>query len=156
MAYLAFIRSFSELNDLVFPDTTMTSTRPYLIRAIHEWIIDNGFTPHIVVDTQIQGTEVPMQYVKDGRIVFNLNPTAVQALVMGNERITFRARFSGKIMGVHLPIPSILAIYAKENGQGMNFSQEANEDGADPPTPPPPPPSPPARPSGRPMLKIVK
>jgi len=133
--------------------TTMTSTRPYLIRAIHEWITDNGFTPHIVVDAQVQETEVPMQYVKEGRIVFNLNPSAVQALVMGNEWITFRARFSGKITGVHLPIRAILAIYAKENGQGMSFSQEANEeDAALPPTPPPPP----VRPTGRPILKLVK
>ncbi|CAK0751028.1 stringent starvation protein B [Gammaproteobacteria bacterium] len=129
----------------------MTSTRPYLIRALHEWIIDNGFTPHIVIDAQIQGTEVPTQYVKDGRIVLNLNPSAVQALVMGNEWISFRARFSGRAMAVHLPIRSVLAIYAKENGQGMSFSPNAAEEE----TPPPAPPSPPIR-SGRPVLKIVK
>jgi stringent starvation protein B len=132
----------------------MTSTRPYLIRAIHEWIIDNGLTPHIVVDAQAQGAQVPSQYVKEGRIVLNLNPSAVQALVMGNDWISFRARFSGRVMGIHLPIRSVLAIYAKENGQGMKFSDEFTEEGD---TPPPPPPSPPqTRPSGRPILKVVK
>jgi stringent starvation protein B len=133
----------------------MTSTRPYLIRSLHEWIIDNGLTPYIVVDAQVPETEVPIQYVKDGRIVLNLNPTAVQALVMGNEWISFRARFSGKIVGVHLPIRSILAIYAKENGQGMSFSQEDAVEGEEI-NPPPPPPSTPNRPFGRPNLKLVK
>ncbi|CAK0759770.1 stringent starvation protein B [Gammaproteobacteria bacterium] len=131
----------------------MTSTKSYLIRALHEWIIDNGFTPYIVADAQVQGIEIPMQYVKEGRIVLNLNPTAVQTLVMGNEWISFRARFSGKILGVHLPISSVLAIYAKENGQGMSFSQEPTEEEG---TPQPPPSSSPVRPSGRPILKIVK
>jgi stringent starvation protein B len=145
----------SELSDLYFPLMTsvMTSTRPYLIRAVHEWIVDNGLTPYIVVDAQVQGTEVPSQYVKEGRIVLNLNPTAVQALVMGNEWISFRARFSGKVMGVHLPVRAVLAIYAKENGQGMSFSQEASEEDT---SSPPPPPSPPPRPSGRPNLRVVK
>lgn len=134
----------------------MTSTRPYLIRAIHEWIVDNGFTPYIVVDAQIQGTEVPSNYINsEGKIILNLNPTAVQSLVMGNEWITFRTRFSGKITNVHLPIRSVIAIYAKENGQGMNFPEDPEEEK----NPPPPPSSnthTPSRPSGRPALKVVK
>ncbi|CAK0777932.1 Stringent starvation protein B [Gammaproteobacteria bacterium] len=134
----------------------MTSTRPYLIRALHEWITDNGLTPYIVVDAQAQGTEVPVQYVKEGRIVLNLNPSAVQALVMGNEWISFRARFSGRAMEVQLPIRSILAIYAKENGQGMSFSSESAEEETPPPVSPPPPPPPPQIRPGRPNLKVVK
>ncbi len=132
----------------------MTSIRPYLVRALHEWIIDNDLTPYAVIDAEAQGTEVPLQYVQEGRITLNLTPSAVQDLAMGNEWITFRARFSGKAMGVRLPIRSVLAIYAKENGQGMNFAPEelAEEENAPPPTHP----APPVPRSGRPNLKIVK
>lgn len=131
----------------------MTSSRPYLIRAIHEWISDNNLTPYITVDAQIPGTEVPAQYIKDGLIVLNLSQTAVQALVLGNDWISFRARFSGKVIGVHIPINAVLAIYAKENGQGMSFAPETTA--SDDNSPPPSTPSPPAR-TGRPTLKVVK
>ncbi len=134
----------------------MTAIRPYLVRALHEWIIDNGLTPYVLIDANTQGAEVPTQYVKDGRIILNLSPGAVQDLVMGNEWISFKARFSGRVTGVRLPLRAVLAVYAKENGQGMNFSDEEFPDGES--TPPPVPPSPPAplARSGRPVLKIVK
>jgi len=135
----------------------MTSTRPYLIRALHEWILDNGLTPYIVVDAQTQGVEIPRQHVKEGRIVLNLNPSAVQALVMGNEWISFRARFSGRAMEVQLPVRSVLAIYAKENGQGMSFPPDSVEEETTPPVPPPsPPPTTPQIRPGRPNLTVVK
>ena len=136
----------------------MTVIRPYLVRALHEWIVDNDLTPHVIVDARVPGTEVPAQYIQDGHIVLNLNPSAVQDLVMGNEWISFKARFSGKVAGVRLPIHAVLAIYAKENGQGMNFSEESTDgETTPPPTPPSPPgPSAPQARPGRPFLKIVK
>jgi len=130
----------------------MTPSRPYLIRAIHEWISDNNLTPYIMADTQLPGTEVPAQYIQDGRIVLNLSHTAVQTLVMGNDWISFRARFSGKVVSVHLPVNAVLAIYAKENGQGMSFAPETTTED----TPQPPPPSSPPPRTGRPTLKVVK
>ncbi len=132
----------------------MTSSRPYLIRALYEWVVDNGFTPYILVDATHRDCNVPPQHVQDGRIVLNISPTAVQGLLLGNDWVEFSARFSGRPTGVHLPVRAVLAIYAKENGQGMSFPAEAEEEEA---TPPPPEPStpPPVR-SGRPHLKVVK
>jgi len=134
----------------------MTSNRPYLIRALFDWVIDNGLTPHLLIDTSNQSVVVPQQFVENQKIVLNISTSATTNLVLGNESISFNARFSGQPMNVFLPIESIMAIYAKENGQGMMFAQEdssvvlsgkGNNDDPEPPTPPP---------SKRPTLKVVK
>lgn len=112
----------------------MTSSRPYLIRAIHEWIIDNGMTPHIVVNAEIEGVEVPHEYVKDGQISLNISTAAVHGLSMDNDWILFDARFSGRSFRVSIPTRSVLAIFARENGAGMSFGEEEHSD--DPPPEP--------------------
>ena len=101
----------------------MTSSRPYLIRALYEWIVDNGFTPYMLVDTSLDVVEVPRAFVENGQIILNISPEATHSLVLGNEAVTFNARFSGSAMDVHVPIASVLAIYARENGQGMMFGE---------------------------------
>lgn len=111
----------------------MTSTRPYLIRAFYDWIVDNGCTPHIVVNAAVAGVEVPDEYVDGGQIVLNIAVTAVQGLRLGDHEIEFQARFGGKVRRVYAPINSILAIYAKENGRGMVFAEEEEEEGGTPP-----------------------
>ena len=110
----------------------MTSSRPYLIRALYQWILDNGLTPYILVDAAIDDVVVPMQFVQDGKVVLNIVPTAVQDLLLDDEMISFGARFSGKAMDVFVPVQAVLAIYAKENGQGMMFNEEP---GSEPPKP---------------------
>ncbi len=110
----------------------MTSTRPYLIRAFYDWIVDNACTPHIVVNATIPKVDVPLDYVDGGQIVLNISLSAVQGLTLGNQAIDFKARFGGMIRNVHAPISSIMAIYAKENGRGMVFTEED----ADLPLPP--------------------
>jgi stringent starvation protein B len=112
----------------------MTSSRPYLIRAIHEWIIDNGMTPHIVVNADSEGVRVPPAYVKDGQISLNISATAVNGFSMDNDWILFDARFGGKSFQVSVPTGAVLAIFAKENGAGMSFGEEEHED--DPPPEP--------------------
>ena len=102
----------------------MKSRRPYLLRAMHEWITDSGCTPHIVVDANGEGVEVPRQYVRDGKIVLNLSWTATSQLRMTNDEVTCHGRFGGVSMTVRLPINSVLAIYARETGQGMIFADE--------------------------------
>lgn len=102
----------------------MTSSRPYLIRALYEWIVDNGFTPYMLVDTSLDVVEVPRAFVENGRIILNISPEATHSLVLGNEAVTFNARFSGTAMDVHVPVISVLAIYARENGQGMMFGEQ--------------------------------
>jgi len=102
----------------------MTSSRPYLIRALYEWIVDNGFTPYMLVDTALDVVEVPRAFVENGRIILNISPEATHSLVLGNEAVTFNARFSGTAMDVHVPVVSVLAIYARENGQGMMFGEQ--------------------------------
>ncbi|MFK7856986.1 MAG: ClpXP protease specificity-enhancing factor [Granulosicoccus sp.] len=102
----------------------MTSSRPYLIRALYEWIVDNGFTPYMLVDTSLDVVEVPRAFVENGRIILNISPEATHSLVLGNEAVTFNARFSGTAMDVHVPVVSVLAIYARENGQGMMFGEQ--------------------------------
>ena len=96
------------------------STKPYLIRAIHEWCLDQGFTPYLGVSVDAR-TRVPREHVKDGQIVLNLGPDATHQLVMGNELITFSARFNGVAQALSIPVENIAAIYARENGQGMAF-----------------------------------
>ncbi len=129
----------------------MTPLRPYLIRAIYEWIVDNDMTPYILVDADQDQVVVPRQYVQDGRIVLNLRPEAVVNLLMGNEEIGFQARFGGTPMQVHVPISAVLAIYAKETGKGMIFDEETDGD-----TPPPNSPKKTPEKPKRPALKVVK
>jgi stringent starvation protein B len=104
----------------------LTSTKPYLIRALHEWCVDNGLTPHLLVVVNAQ-TRVPMAYVKDGEIVLNLNYSATKDLLIGNEAVTFSARFSGVSNNLYVPIDAVRGIFARENGQGMFFEVEAKE-----------------------------
>lgn len=138
----------------------MISNRPYLIRALYEWIVDNNLTPHMLVDTAHESVEVPRAFVENGRIILNVSPEATHSLVLGNDAITFNARFSGSAMDVHVPVSSVLAIYARENGQGMMFGEQddtppdpsptKNTDATSPSTPQPP------SETKRPNLKIVK
>lgn len=99
---------------------TEPSTKPYLIRAIHEWCVDNGYTPYLAVSVNKQ-TRVPSQFVKAGEIVLNTSPLATNKLNFGNEWIEFEARFSGKVNEIIVPVEQVSAIYAKENGHGMAF-----------------------------------
>jgi stringent starvation protein B len=101
------------------------SKRPYLIRAMHEWMGDNTHTPHIVVDTATEGVSVPVEHIKDGKIILNISETAAHNLKLSNDSISFRARFSGVPFDVWVPIKSVLGIYARETGQGMIFSHDA-------------------------------
>ena len=98
----------------------LTSTKPYMIRAIHEWCVDNQLTPHLLVEVNSQ-TKVPMAYVKDGEIVLNLNFSATKDLHFTNEAVTFSARFSGVSNNLYVPISAVKGIFARENGQGMFF-----------------------------------
>ncbi len=103
----------------------MTSNRPYLLRAVYEWICDNGLTPHIVVDATRPNVVVPPQAVSDGRVVLNLAPRAVTRMEIGNDVITFMARFGGVSQAVSVPVAAVQAIYARENGQGMLLAEDA-------------------------------
>ena len=100
------------------------SKRPYLIRAMHEWMGDNGHTPHIVVDASVDGVSVPVEHVKDGRIILNISESAAHNLKLTNTAVIFRARFSGVPFDVWVPIRSVMGIYARETGQGMIFSHD--------------------------------
>ncbi|WP_323121943.1 ClpXP protease specificity-enhancing factor [Burkholderia alba] len=100
------------------------STKPYLLRALYEWCTDNGYTPHIAVRVD-NSTRVPRQFVRDGEIVLNISFEATSQLQMGNEWIEFTARFSGKAHKLEVPVANVLAIYARENGQGMAFQVDA-------------------------------
>jgi stringent starvation protein B len=106
----------------------MTSSRPYLVRAIHEWIVDNDLTPHIVVDADAEGVSVPREYVKDGQISLNISAGAVHGLSMDNDWIMFDARFGGKSFQVGVPTAAVVAIFAKENGAGMSFGEDEHQD----------------------------
>jgi stringent starvation protein B len=98
----------------------MFSTKPYLIRAIHEWCADEGFTPYLAVQVDAR-TSVPHEFVRDGQIVLNVSTEATHQLVMGNDEITFQTRFNGTTFPVVVPVDAVVAIYARENGQGMAF-----------------------------------
>ncbi len=125
----------------IAPAGSGTSTRPYLIRALHDWCSDNGFTPYIAVyvDAHVQ---VPNEYVKNNEIVLNVGFEATTALKLGNEAIEFKARFGGKSREIMVPVDHVIAIYARENGQGMAFPSPANapagqtHEGAEAPAPP--------------------
>jgi stringent starvation protein B len=103
----------------------MTSNRPYLLRAVHEWICDNGLTPYIVVDATHPDVAVPPQAISEGRVVLNLAPRAVMRMEIGNDAITFTARFGGVSQAVSVPVAAVQAIYARENGQGMLLAEDA-------------------------------
>ena len=143
---------------------SMTTHRPYLIRALNEWILDNKCTPYLLVNALDAGVEVPRNYVKDGQIILNISPVAVNGLRITNESLEFSGRFGGVPMEVYVPVPAVLGIYARENGQGMIFE-------TDDPIPEPPGsrskprqvtssgsngPSSVSRKTGKPNLKVVK
>jgi len=124
----------------------VTSNRPYLIRAINEWLLDNQFTPHLLVDAEAPGVDVPNNFIQDGKIVLNIGPNAVEGLRISNQEVTFLARFSGVSQLISIPVSAVLAIYARENGRGMMFNedQEPEPDDSGP------------KPDIRPSLKVVK
>lgn len=103
----------------------MKTSRPYLIRAMHEWIIDCDLTPYALVDANHADVIIPGEYIEDGKILLNVSPGATQNLNLGNEFVLFSARFNGKAMEVSFPVEAVLAIYAKENGRGMMFKGDA-------------------------------
>ena len=142
--------------------SSMSSRRPYFVRAMHEWISDNYQTPHLVVDASLAGVEVPQQFIQDGKIVLNLSHSATNQLILGNDRIEFDARFGGQSHHILVPMYAVFGIYARVSGQGMFFSEtespppqppatseDANGVGAKAPTS-----KTPVRP--RPQLKVVK
>ena len=102
-------------------DTPLPSKRPYMLRAIWQWCVDAGLTPQILVNATLDGVDVPAEYVKDGAIVLNVHDRAVRDLDMGNDSISFSARFAGRPRGIFVPVDAVLAIYARENGQGLFF-----------------------------------
>ncbi|EKE85354.1 ClpXP protease specificity-enhancing factor [Idiomarina xiamenensis] len=108
----------------------MTPKRPYLLRAIYQWLLDNQLTPHLVVDATIPGVVVPRDFVNEGQIVLNINPSAVGGLALGDDEISFNARFSGQPMKVQVPMAAAMALYARENGAGAIFEPEAQYDEA--------------------------
>lgn len=124
------------------------STRPYLLRAMHEWCTDSGFTPYVavLVDETVQ---VPLEYVKNGEIVLNVSYDATSGLRLGNDYIEFKARFAGVAREILVPVNRVLAIYARENGQGMSFPMSVSTE----PDPAPPPPAAPA--SGKPSASTA-
>lgn len=147
----------------------LTSNKPYLLRAIYEWIVDNDVTPHVVLFADNPQVLVPQQFVENGKIVLNVSPTAAQNLVIDQDGISFSARFGGKPFNIYSPMNALMAMYASENGEGMSFDIEAENE-----TPPPAPKGPEAvdeaeiensdsdkpkkskKKSKRPSLKVVK
>ena len=125
---------------------SMTTSRPYLIRALYDWIVDNGFTPYVLVNADDEHVVVPRQFVEGGKVVLNINPTAVQNLQLGNTAVEMDASFSGTPLHITVPVMSVLAIYARENGRGMVFTDADDE------LPPPDD----NNGSGRPKLRVVK
>lgn len=142
----------------------MTPSRPYLLRAFYEWLMDNNLTPHLLVDATIASVQVPQQYVRDGQIVLNIAPQAVAALVMDNDAVSCNARFGGMPFQLYVPMAAVLGIHSRENGVGTFFPPESAYIDATLPTtserkdsilddnnePKPP------RPDGPPTLRIVK
>ena len=135
----------------------MTPSRPYMVRAIYEWLNDNDLTAHVLIDATRPGVSVPAASVQDGRIVLSIAPGAVRDLFIHNDALSFSARFGGVPMHIMAPMTAVLAIYARENGQGMffeddeAFAQEASSDDE-----PPQPPSPEPHSGKRPSLRVVK
>jgi stringent starvation protein B len=131
------------------------SSRPYLIRAIYDWISESGLTPYLLVNAEASDVTVPSQYIQDGKIILNISSNAVRSLELTNDWVMFSARFSGVSMEVSVPPSTVLAIYAKENGRGMVFSDD-DEEGPNPPGPMPSDDVPHLQTKGRPNLKVVK
>ena len=102
----------------------MTARRPYMLRAFYDWLVDNDLTPHLVVDATMPGVRVPVEFIQDGQIILNIAPRAVGHLELGNDAITFQARFSGRPHSVIVPVYAVQAIYARENGAGTMFEPE--------------------------------
>lgn len=125
----------------------MTSNRPYLLRALYNWITDNGLTPHVLVDAEFAGVDVPDHAIQQGKVVLNIATGATENLQLENETIYFKARFSGKPYQITVPMSAVIAIYARENGQGMMFAQDDS---------PPPPVDGSDDPPTRSHLKVVK
>jgi stringent starvation protein B len=125
----------------------MTSKKPYLIRACYDWIVDNQLTPYLLVNANYPGIDVPTQHVNDGRILLNVSPLACRGLHLDNDKILFTARFGGVATQVLITPAAVLAIYAKENGEGMEFPEEAGTE---------PPPEQKNRPRSKPALRLVK
>lgn len=130
----------------------MTSRRPYLLRAMYEWISDNELTPHIIVAADYPGVVVPTDYVEDDRIVLNISPMAIQGMDIGNDALSFSGRFSGQSIQLYVPVGAVVGIYARENGQGMIFDDPVPGDGDEPPPAGGDEETKPARPS----LRVVK
>jgi stringent starvation protein B len=116
----------------------MTSLKPYLIRSVYEWIVDNDLTPYLLVDAENKAAVLPEAFIEDNKIVLNIRPQAIQGLSLGNAQIEFSARFGGKPMHIVAPVAAVLAIYAKENGKGMVFDLEDNDGDETPPENQPP------------------
>ncbi len=137
-------------------NASITSSRPYLIRAVHEWLCDNSLTPQLIVDAEYPGVQVPREHVQDGLIVLNVSLTAVSGLNLGNEAIEFAARFGGKSRSIRVPVDAVLGLHARENSVGMSFPREethpANDGGDGDDTPP----APDGGGSSRPALRVVK
>lgn len=140
----------------------MTSNRPYLMRAIYEWILDNDMTPHVLIDATMPDVDVPQNYVEEGRIILNISPSAVQQFLIDNNCLSFNARFGGRPSSIYAPITAVRAIYAAENSEGMMFEslpevEVGMESGSDTDPEPDPDPEPPTPPAGkRPSLRVVK
>ncbi len=111
----------------------MTSNRPYFIRSVYEWIVDNDLTPYLLVNSNDPDSDLPQDFAQDGRIILNISPSACRQLQMDNDMITFSTRFSGKTVDISVSPTAVFAIYAKENGRGMEFGLEY-DDAVLPPT----------------------
>jgi len=137
----------------------MNSSRPYLVRALYEWIVDNDCTPHMLVNSDYPKVQVPQGFASDGQIVLNVSPAAVRHLHMDNDAVSFEGRFGGVPHTLYVPMSAILGVYARENGQGMVFALEESledDDEVEPDDDGPPSGTEPPRPTGRPSRKVVK
>ncbi|OGT06037.1 MAG: ClpXP protease specificity-enhancing factor [Gammaproteobacteria bacterium GWF2_41_13] len=124
----------------------MTPNKPYLLRAIYEWLVDNDCTPFLLVNAERRGVLVPRQFVnREGQIILNLKPDAIRQLKIANYAISFSASFSGNVESIHIPMSAILALYAKENGEGMSFEEDPDDDDSED-----------GSETGKPFLQIIK
>jgi len=105
-------------------DTGMSPNRPYIIRALYEWITDNQLTPHVLINASVEGVEVPERSIQQGKVVLNIDPGAVDSLELGNDWLHFNTRFAGVREAIRIPVDAVIAVYARENGQGMMFAQD--------------------------------
>jgi stringent starvation protein B len=125
----------------------MNSLKPYLIRAVYDWIVDNELTPHLLVNADNNKGSLPTDYIEDGKILLNIRPQAVEALSLGDNAIEFNTRFNGKSTPIEVAVNAVMAIYAKENGKGLVFDQEPDSGDDNPPN---------ERTPSKPNLRIVK